>query len=140
MALGTREDGTIRKGVAVACGGETQDGKSMLEGSTTPKRRRKKNEPTFNHGREADGIRAFNQDLQISRRRGRGRGWEQMGGGRAPGLHSSWSKEAPPFNVANPVAKGSRGGARARSSPRGSRRRWWWQAQRHGDDAAGQVA
>jgi len=42
MALGTREDGTIHKGVAVACGGETQDGKSMLEGSTTPKRRRKK--------------------------------------------------------------------------------------------------
>jgi len=42
MALGTREDGTIRKGVAVACGGETQDGKSMLEGSTTPKQRRKK--------------------------------------------------------------------------------------------------
>ena len=40
-----------------------------------------KSEPTFNHGREADGIRAFNQDLQISRRRGRGRGWEQMGGG-----------------------------------------------------------
>ena len=37
MALGTREDGTIHKGVAVACGGETQDGKSMLEGSTTPK-------------------------------------------------------------------------------------------------------
>jgi len=42
MALGTREDGTIHKGVAVACEGETQDGKSMLEGSTTPKQRRKK--------------------------------------------------------------------------------------------------